>query len=111
MAFYALLAAAFINFLSCSTEDERKSSLSRWLTQLQSHPVAKSGPEKSIFSLKKFLTSEQELMLWRSEGLAADDLAVDNALAILQVRHNYLDDTRDFYYECYFVGNVASSHS
>lgn len=28
-------------------------------------------------------------MLWRSEGLAADDLAVDNALAILQVRQYY----------------------
>ncbi len=89
MAFYALLAAAFINFLSCSTEDERKSSLSRWLTHLQLHP--EKEPEKSVFSLKKFLTSEQELMLWRSEGLAADDLAVDNALAILQVRHYYLD--------------------
>ena len=47
-------------------------------------------PEKAVFSLKSFLTSEQELMLWRSEGLASDDLAVDNALAILQVRYTTL---------------------
>lgn len=78
LAIHALLAAAFINFLSCAAEDERKKSLSRWLEQL--HPS-----EKVIFSLKAFLTNEQELMQWRSEGLAPDDLAVDNALAILQV--------------------------
>ncbi|KAI9564905.1 hypothetical protein GHT06_008646 [Daphnia sinensis] len=89
VAFHALLAAAFINFLSCSTEDERKNSLSRWLTQLklsQHANITETGMnnEEVIFSLKNFLTSEQELMLWRSEGLAADDLAVDNALAITQ---------------------------
>lgn len=86
------MAAAFINFLSCSTEDERKNSLSRWLTQLklsQHANITETGNENEevIFSLKNFLTSEQELMLWRSEGLAADDLAVDNALAITQVEH------------------------
>lgn len=92
VAFHALLAAAFINFLSCSTEDERKNSLSRWMTQLQlsqNATVNDTGRDKDevVFSLKNFLTSEQELMLWRSEGLAADDLAVDNALAITQVGH------------------------
>jgi hypothetical protein len=67
------------------------------LTQLQSHSSTQSEnqTEKSIFSLKKFLTSEQELMLWRSEGLAADDLAVDNALAILQVRQYYFSIERE----------------
>lgn len=87
--------------------------MSRWLTQLQLHPAkSETEPEKLIFSLKKFLTSEQELMLWRSEGLAADDLAVDNALAILQVR-NYSFElySKKFDYKCYFIGNIISSRS
>lgn len=71
------MAAAFIKFVSHSSEDHRKLSLSRWLSDLK--------VDEKNFSLKKFLTTEQELMLWRSEGLASDDLAVENALAILQV--------------------------
>ena len=94
LAVHALLAAAFINFLSCAAEDERKKSFSRWLAQLHSQATRNiemgKEPEKAVFSLKSFLTSEQELMLWRSEGLASDDLAVDNALAILKVRYTTL---------------------
>jgi dynein heavy chain 2 len=64
-----------------------------------------------IFSLKKFLTSEQELMLWRSEGLAADDLAVDNALAILQVRNYKFELYRKkFDYKCYFIQGTLYPH-
>ena len=76
LAVHALLAAAFINFLSCAAEDERKKSFSRWLAQLHSQATRNiemgKEPEKAVFSLKSFLTSEQELMLWRSEGLASD---------------------------------------
>ena len=72
----ALVAAAYINFLSGVSEDQRKSSLNQWLTTL----VLKEN-----FSIKSFLTSEQELMQWRSEGLASDDLSVENAIAIIHV--------------------------
>lgn len=51
--------------------------MSRWLEQFHL--------KSDQFSLKEFLTTEQELMQWRSEGLGSDDLAVDNALAITQV--------------------------
>lgn len=41
----------------------------------------------ATFSLKNFLTDEQELMQWRSEGLSSDVLVVENALAVLQVAY------------------------
>jgi hypothetical protein len=46
--------------------------------------------------------------------LAADDLAVDNALAILQVRQYYFSIERERCWLCfcyYFIGNFVSSHS
>ena len=61
---YALLAAAFINFLVGKPEEERKKSL-KWLVQL-----VFGVNEKGNFSLKDFLSEEQQLMQWRSEGLA-----------------------------------------
>ena len=76
---YSLVAAAFVSYLSCASEDHRKKSLSEWLAALNLEKVA------DAFSLKTFLTSEQELMVWRSQGLPSDDLAVENAIAILQV--------------------------
>jgi len=76
---YSLVAAAFVSYLSCASEDHRKKSLSKWLAALNLEKVA------DAFSLKTFLTSEQELMIWRSQGLPSDDLAVENAIAILQV--------------------------
>ena len=76
---YSLVAAAFVSYLSCASEDHRKKSLSKWLAALNLEKVA------DAFSLKTFLTSEQELMVWRSQGLPSDDLAVENAIAILQV--------------------------
>ena len=73
-----LIAAAYINFLSCVSEDERKHRLGQWL--------ADSAVEDKVqFSLKEFLTNEQQLMQWRSEGLASDNLSVENAIAILEV--------------------------
>lgn len=83
---HALLSAAFINFLSCATEDVRKKAFSQWLEQLEPQRVDESESMKASFCLKTFLTDEQELMQWRSEGLASDDLTVENALAILHVR-------------------------
>lgn len=41
------------------------------------------GLEK--FNLFKFLSKEQELMKWHSEGLPADKHSVENAIIILMV--------------------------
>ncbi|XP_028975291.2 cytoplasmic dynein 2 heavy chain 1 isoform X3 [Esox lucius] len=70
----AMLAAAFITYLSSAPEDRRRKSLETWMTA--------SGLEK--FDLRQFLCSESEQLIWKSEGLPSDDLSMENALVILQ---------------------------
>lgn len=72
----ALLAAAFITYLSAASEDTRKQKMEDWQSVLG----------VTDFSLKKFLGSEREQLQWLSEGLPSDELSVENALVILQVR-------------------------
>lgn len=40
----------------------------------------------SEFDLRSFLCSESEQLIWKSQGLPSDDLSMENALVILQVR-------------------------
>ncbi|XP_017286523.1 cytoplasmic dynein 2 heavy chain 1 isoform X3 [Kryptolebias marmoratus] len=70
----ALLAAAFITYLSAASEDRRRHCLEIWMAQ--------SGLQK--FDLRSFLCSESEQLIWKSEGLPSDDLSIENALVILQ---------------------------
>uniref|UniRef100_A0A8D0H431 Cytoplasmic dynein 2 heavy chain 1 n=1 Tax=Sphenodon punctatus TaxID=8508 RepID=A0A8D0H431_SPHPU len=72
----AQLAAAFITYLSAAPEDQRKASLDEWTTS--------AGLEK--FDLRRFLCTESEQLIWKSEGLPSDDLSIENALVILQSR-------------------------
>ncbi|OWK62944.1 Cytoplasmic dynein 2 heavy chain 1 [Lonchura striata] len=71
----AQLAAAFITYLSAASEDQRKNSLDEW--------TKSAGLEK--FDLRRFLCTESEELIWKSEGLPSDDLSIENALVILQV--------------------------
>ncbi|KAJ8280434.1 hypothetical protein GJAV_G00054510 [Gymnothorax javanicus] len=71
----AQLAAAFITYLSAAPEDQRKSSLEEWMSS--------SGLQN--FDLRRFLCSESEQLIWKSEGLPSDDLSMENALVILQI--------------------------
>lgn len=41
------------------------------------------------FDLRHFLCSESEQLIWKSEGLPSDDLSMENALVILQVKHTH----------------------
>ncbi|XP_075274100.1 cytoplasmic dynein 2 heavy chain 1 isoform X3 [Opisthocomus hoazin] len=70
----AQLAAAFITYLSAAPEDQRKTSLDEW--------TKSAGLEK--FDLRRFLCTESEELVWKSEGLPSDDLSIENALVILQ---------------------------
>ncbi|KAM3616882.1 uncharacterized protein V6R79_025341 [Siganus canaliculatus] len=70
----AMLAAAFITYLSAAPEDRRRHCLETWMAQ--------SGLQK--FDLRSFLCSESEQLIWKSEGLPSDDLSMENALVILQ---------------------------
>ncbi|XP_075347137.1 cytoplasmic dynein 2 heavy chain 1 isoform X3 [Mycteria americana] len=70
----AQLAAAFITYLSAAPEDQRKTSLDEW--------TKSAGLEK--FDLRRFLCTESEELVWKTEGLPSDDLSIENALVILQ---------------------------
>ncbi|XP_019385809.1 PREDICTED: cytoplasmic dynein 2 heavy chain 1 [Crocodylus porosus] len=70
----AQLAAAFITYLSAAPEDQRKASLDEW--------TKSARLEK--FDLRRFLCTESEELIWKSEGLPSDDLSIENALVILQ---------------------------
>ncbi|XP_040902456.1 cytoplasmic dynein 2 heavy chain 1 [Toxotes jaculatrix] len=71
----AMLAAAFITYLSAASEDRRRHCLETWMAQ--------SGLQK--FDLRSFLCSESEQLIWKSQGLPSDDLSMENALVILQI--------------------------
>lgn len=71
----ALLAAAFITYMSSAPEDARQASLRSWMDSLG----------VLNFDLRKFLSTESEQLIWKGEGLPSDDLSVENAMVILQV--------------------------
>uniref|UniRef100_T1IHY1 Cytoplasmic dynein 2 heavy chain 1 n=1 Tax=Strigamia maritima TaxID=126957 RepID=T1IHY1_STRMM len=70
----ALLASAFITYLSLTSEDARHEYLAKWLEALQI----------LNFDVRKFLSSEREQLTWRNEGLPSDELSMENAVVILQ---------------------------
>jgi dynein heavy chain 2 len=70
----ALLASGFITYLSHAPEDERTSKLEHW----------KESAGVKDFNLKHFLSTESELLAWKTEGLPFDDLSLENGLVILQ---------------------------
>eukprot|EP00073_Rattus_norvegicus_P049160 XP_017451443.1 PREDICTED: cytoplasmic dynein 2 heavy chain 1-like isoform X1 [Rattus norvegicus] len=76
----AQLAAAFITYLSAAPEGLRKNCLEEW--------TKAAGLEK--FDLRRFLCTESEQLIWKSEGLPSDDLSIENALVILQVSYSFL---------------------
>jgi hypothetical protein len=76
----ALLAAAFIAYLSGLAEEHRRTVLEHWRERL--------GLEN--FSLRQFLASEQELLVWQGQGLPADNLSIENAITIIQVINIHL---------------------
>ena len=71
---YSLLTAAFLTYLSNAPEDVRRKSMEKWQALL----------EIKRFDLKRFLSSEREMLQWRAEGLPSDDLSIENAMCILQ---------------------------
>ncbi|KAK3100036.1 hypothetical protein FSP39_013759 [Pinctada imbricata] len=70
----ALLAAAFITYLAQAPEDVRRSCINNWAESLGVHG----------FDLRRFLSTESEQLIWKSEGLPSDELSMENALVILQ---------------------------
>ena len=80
---FSLLAAAFLTYLSNAPEDIRKKCMEKWQVSL--------GIKR--FDLKRFLSSEREMLQWRAEGLPSDDLSIENAMCILHSKQSsYLID-------------------
>nr|DBA32514.1 TPA: hypothetical protein GDO54_000298 [Pyxicephalus adspersus] len=68
------LAAAFITYISAAPEDQRKDSIDQWMKAVG----------LQTFDLRRFLSTESEQLIWKSEGLPSDELSIENALVILQ---------------------------
>ncbi|XP_015834463.1 cytoplasmic dynein 2 heavy chain 1 [Tribolium castaneum] len=70
------LAAAFITYLSDESEEGRRIILERWVKELA----------VESFSFEEFLSTEREHLQWQSEGLAYDQLSLQNAIIILKAK-------------------------
>ncbi|KAJ3416777.1 Cytoplasmic dynein 2 heavy chain 1 [Chytridiales sp. JEL 0842] len=69
----ALLAAAFITYLTGSSEEVRQKFSIEWskIVQLDN------------FNFRQVMSTESEQLLWKSQGLPSDTLSAENAIAIL----------------------------
>lgn len=76
----ALLASAFISYLSSAPEDLRRERIKLWMETVGI----------SQFDLRRFLSTESEQLIWKAEGLPSDELSMENALVILQVSKTFL---------------------
>ena len=65
----ALLASAFITYLAQAPEDIRRNFMNSWSENL--------GVQN--FDCRRFLSSESEQLIWKSEGLPSDELSMENA--------------------------------
>ena len=70
-----LLSAAVVTYLSSNPEDVRNEYIKDWMTRL--------GLEK--FEFKKFMCTENELLMWKAEGLPSDQLSIENSIVIMEV--------------------------
>ena len=71
---FAIMAAGFLTYLANLAEDVRVSLIAKWSSKL--------GVNK--FDLKRFLSSEREMLQWRADGLPADDLSLENAITMME---------------------------
>jgi dynein heavy chain 2 len=75
-----LLAAGFATYLAKAPEDVRASMISHWIDIVGIG--GGSGPN-SGFAFKRVMSTESELLQWKSMGLPSDDLSQENGLVIM----------------------------
>lgn len=71
----ALLSAAFITYLAGQSEDKRAEFVKHWKQLLN---------VDDKFDVRKFLSTESEQLVWKSQGLPSDELSMENAMVILR---------------------------
>ena len=71
----SLLSASFITYLAGQSEDKRVEYMSKWEQILS---------VDGKFDVRKFLSTESEQLVWKSQGLPSDELSMENAMVILR---------------------------
>jgi len=69
----SLVSAAYITYLGGANESTREKVFQDWRQQL------KLGD----YHFRNFLSSEQQMLTWKKEGLPADSLSMENAIMIM----------------------------
>ncbi|KAG6966238.1 hypothetical protein JG687_00004962 [Phytophthora cactorum] len=77
-----LLASAFTTFLGKCSEDARKRVVKEWERDIL-ESINPTGSASSLhFDYRKLLSTESELLTWKSMGLPSDNLSMENALIV-----------------------------
>ena len=87
----ALLSAGFVTYLADEQEAFRAQVLTEWAGGLSAAGMlggggggaGGDGKGKPAFSLLSFLSSEGQLLRWKSQGLPSDKLSSENGIVIL----------------------------
>ncbi|GMH82520.1 hypothetical protein TrST_g11065 [Triparma strigata] len=77
---YMLLCAGFVVYLSKSSETVRENMLNGWVDIMSG--IAKIDD----FNLRKMLSTESGLLVWKSWGLPADKLSQENGIVVSNLR-------------------------
>lgn len=78
-----LLASAYTTFMGKCSEDVRARIVKEWEREiLENAPSSGSSASSRGFDYRKLLSTESELLTWKSMGLPADNLSMENALII-----------------------------
>jgi dynein heavy chain 2 len=98
-----LLASAFVCYAGAHAEDVRRTLLADWCAACEveageggsKHGVSGDGNEGAAgsggsggsegFDVLRFLSTESQLLAWKSAGLPADQLSLENAVILEQL--------------------------
>jgi dynein heavy chain 2 len=68
----SMLSAGFVTYLCGSSEDVRERICKQW----------RASASSMRYEFKKFMSSESEMLRWKSEGLPGDTLTMENGIGI-----------------------------
>ncbi|KAK4472017.1 hypothetical protein MN116_005393, partial [Schistosoma mekongi] len=97
---FALIASAFITYLSAYPEEIRRQQITDWVKDLNNLGIVPTSTSISTeannndtsnqdirnFDLRRFLSTEQEQLLWHSQGLPSDQLSGENAVTVVHTK-------------------------
>lgn len=75
---HALMASGFVTYLPQFPEDIRTRVQAEWATLLLIPEDQRLGCD-----VRRFMSSESEMLTWKAQGLPGDDLSMENSISIL----------------------------